>query len=195
MSKEFGKRIRQFREENAMTQDKLATKMGVTVSTLNRWENGANFPRSGNIANLANTLNISAKDFLDTSITDKTEISEINKANTLQLQLKAEQKAFEASIANHTKAVQTGDNYESAFSSLRNTSDALYNTKEQLSRSLWEENYKTMSDILNNLPKYLTDIGLKRLHDYLYYCLLREEESTTDEYKELLKQSEESTEE
>jgi DNA-binding transcriptional regulator YiaG len=44
MVEKSGEEIREFRSKMAMTQEELAHQLGVTVSTVNRWENGHTKP-------------------------------------------------------------------------------------------------------------------------------------------------------
>lgn len=80
----FAGKLKEIRTENALTQAELAEECGIATNTINRWENGANFPGYRNIANLANALKISALDFLDEDNTNKAEIKEIKKAYRMQ---------------------------------------------------------------------------------------------------------------
>jgi DNA-binding transcriptional regulator YiaG len=44
MVEKSGEEIREFRRKMTMTQEELAHQLGVTVSTVNRWENGHTKP-------------------------------------------------------------------------------------------------------------------------------------------------------
>lgn len=54
-----GTTIRQLREKNALTQNELADKIGVSAKAVSRWETGKGFPDISLIEPLAEALNIS----------------------------------------------------------------------------------------------------------------------------------------
>jgi transcriptional regulator with XRE-family HTH domain len=42
----FAIRLRRLREDAGLTQEQIATSLGVTVTTYYRWESGENFPKA-----------------------------------------------------------------------------------------------------------------------------------------------------
>lgn len=58
----LGLRIKEFREKNKYTQDKLAEKIGIDPKHLSRIENGRNFPSMETIEKLVMNLNITFQD-------------------------------------------------------------------------------------------------------------------------------------
>lgn len=56
----IGKRIRKFRRENNLTQEKLAEAVGVTYQSVSKWENGVTMPDLGMIGPLTRVLHVSA---------------------------------------------------------------------------------------------------------------------------------------
>lgn len=57
--------LRQARERALLTQDELAEKSGVTVSTISRLENGLQAARVSTIRKLAEAVGASADDLID----------------------------------------------------------------------------------------------------------------------------------
>lgn len=58
-----------------MSQEELAEKIGVNVATLSRWENNKNAPNSKNVQLLAEILNVSPEQIINTS---EPQIKELN---------------------------------------------------------------------------------------------------------------------
>lgn len=63
---DFGKRLREFREQKKLTQKEVAVKMGVSEQALSKWENGVCLPDVYHLKYLARVLNVSADCLLDT---------------------------------------------------------------------------------------------------------------------------------
>jgi len=57
-NKIFGARIKELREEQGLTQENLAEKIGVEYQTINRIENGVYFTNYNNLEKLANAFNV-----------------------------------------------------------------------------------------------------------------------------------------
>lgn len=58
-------RIREKRKEQRLTQQELADKAGVSLKTIQRWENGERSPRADEMNRLAEALKVSPGYFLD----------------------------------------------------------------------------------------------------------------------------------
>ncbi len=54
----LGKRIREIRKQNHLTQEQLAERIGIEIPSLSNIENGKNYPNSETIEKIANGLNI-----------------------------------------------------------------------------------------------------------------------------------------
>lgn len=61
----FGKRIKELRKRQGLTQEKLSEIMEVDPKTINRLENGYSFITYENLEKLASALNVEIKDFFD----------------------------------------------------------------------------------------------------------------------------------
>lgn len=68
MRKELGKRIKEFRKRAHITQEQLASSIGVTNRAVSNWESGANGVDVDLVPALCNALHISANDLLNTPI-------------------------------------------------------------------------------------------------------------------------------
>lgn len=55
----FGDRVAAAREHAAMTQEALAKRLGVRLTTLRKWENDVSEPRANRLSMLAGLLNVS----------------------------------------------------------------------------------------------------------------------------------------
>jgi transcriptional regulator with XRE-family HTH domain len=65
MSKdEFGKRLRQARRTQDITQEELAYSVGVKTSTISNFERGKNYPSVDVLIKVADSLNISIDSLL-----------------------------------------------------------------------------------------------------------------------------------
>ena len=58
----LGLRIKEFRERQKMTQDKLAEMVGVDPKHLSRIENGRNYPSIETLERIVNSLNVTFED-------------------------------------------------------------------------------------------------------------------------------------
>lgn len=70
MKYEIGNRIRKYRKESGLTQERLAEKINVTKSRVSNWEQGINRPDADVIGNICRALNVSPSDLLDVHLTD-----------------------------------------------------------------------------------------------------------------------------
>lgn len=70
MKYEIGNRIRKYRKESGLTQERLAEKINVTKSRVSNWEQGINRPDADVIGNICRALNVSPSDLLDIHLTD-----------------------------------------------------------------------------------------------------------------------------
>ena len=64
----IGKRIRQIRKEQGLTQQEFADKFNLTSATLSNWEQGKNYPNMSHMKMLNEQLGIDLTDFLPSSI-------------------------------------------------------------------------------------------------------------------------------
>lgn len=60
----MGKRIKELRKKNDLTQEKLAALLGVTDKAVSKWECGLTYPDLGLIIPLSRVLNVSADELL-----------------------------------------------------------------------------------------------------------------------------------
>lgn len=70
MKYEIGNRIRKYRKESGLTQERLAEKINVTKSRVSNWEQGINRPDADIIGKICRALNVSPSDLLDVHLTD-----------------------------------------------------------------------------------------------------------------------------
>ncbi len=54
----FGERLKNAREASGMSQDSLASRLGVKRSTVEKWESGKMHPRANRLQTLASLLNV-----------------------------------------------------------------------------------------------------------------------------------------
>jgi len=60
----FGKRLRQIRKQNNLTQQELADKVGLTKTSISCYESGTRTPTLDTLIDLANELNVELNYFL-----------------------------------------------------------------------------------------------------------------------------------
>lgn len=65
LSKLLGRRIKDLRKRNGMTQSVLAEIIGMETTNLCKLENGAQIPKEENIEKLAKALQVDVKDLFD----------------------------------------------------------------------------------------------------------------------------------
>ena len=65
LRKLFSARIRQLRKEKKLSQEKFAEKVGVSTTTVQRWERGEDAPEFDRLAMIAQTLDCPVKDLFD----------------------------------------------------------------------------------------------------------------------------------
>lgn len=58
MKKLFGKRLRELRNQNGLTQEKVAEYIGIKPENYSRLENGLSFPKPENIVKLSEIFNV-----------------------------------------------------------------------------------------------------------------------------------------
>lgn len=64
MNETIGNRIAKYRKQKGMTQEELASKLGVSSQAVSKWENDASCPDIGLLPLLCRTLGISADELL-----------------------------------------------------------------------------------------------------------------------------------
>jgi transcriptional regulator with XRE-family HTH domain len=58
--KDFGQRVRRLREKRGLTQDELATAIGVTIGIVSRYERNVHLPTADKVVALARVLHVTA---------------------------------------------------------------------------------------------------------------------------------------
>lgn len=86
----WNKRIRDLREDNDMTQDDLASQLGISKRTLLRYESGVSEPTISVLISLSLLFNVSVDYIIGTK--DTTEIDEISIKNELDSVIKSLEK-------------------------------------------------------------------------------------------------------
>lgn len=86
----WNKRIRDLREDNDMTQDDLASQLGISKRTLLRYESGVSEPTISVLISLSLPFNVSVDYIIGTK--DTTEIDEISIKNELDSVIKSLEK-------------------------------------------------------------------------------------------------------
>ena len=61
----FGKRLRELRKKNGLTQEELAEKLDIAERNISKIECGDNFPRPEKLIKLAKILNVSVQDLFN----------------------------------------------------------------------------------------------------------------------------------
>lgn len=61
----FGDNIRRLREERGMTQEQLASRLGVTRTAVTQWESGSTHPRMGSLEAMAALFGVRKSDIVD----------------------------------------------------------------------------------------------------------------------------------
>lgn len=61
----IGSFLRQLRKENALTQEELAEKFGVSSRSVSRWENGSTMPELEILVDLADFYHVDIKEIID----------------------------------------------------------------------------------------------------------------------------------
>ena len=65
LKKDFGKRLKELRKSQGLTQEQLAEKIGMDTQNLCKMENGSHFPQTKNLYKIAKVLDIEVKDLFD----------------------------------------------------------------------------------------------------------------------------------
>ena len=65
MVQDLGKRFRELRIKNDMSQDYVASALGVSMQAVSKWENGKSYPDISNLVPLSDLLHVSVDDLLD----------------------------------------------------------------------------------------------------------------------------------
>lgn len=76
--KGFGAKVRQYREALGLSQEQLAEKINVELSTISKIENGASFPSTKTLVNLFNFFEIHPIELFDFGIKNKAELKSKN---------------------------------------------------------------------------------------------------------------------
>lgn len=190
---QFSEKLKFYRNEKAFTQDGLAAKIGVTLSTLNRWENGANFPRCQNIVSLANALDINAADFLDSDNKNETEIAEIKKASILQ---EKENNAYTRARQSYQEIVIAGEVRKDGSPKIKNSTDAdginafkrqmqFVNDRDEALAYKYFSNVEAFNsdyEFMRDLFGKLSPIGREKVFRFIQKYLFMDDENLSDSF-------------
>lgn len=88
----LNQRLRYFRTSHKMTQETLASKLGVTRQTVSKWEKGLSVPDADTLNNIAGIFEISVIELLDSG-----ELSNENKTERSDSSQKPENTEFDES--------------------------------------------------------------------------------------------------
>ena len=190
----FKDKLKKLRTDKPLTQAELAEKCNIATNTINRWENGANFPGYRNIVNLANALEIDATDFLDEDNQNETEQDEIKKAARLQNQLKeatekakkAYTRAYESdrtlketpAETNRAKHNDAGDKALKDFIYLHETQHELL----VLRSAIDFDAFQTDADFMMDLFRKLSPVGRDKVFRFVQNYLFLDNENITQEF-------------
>lgn len=67
----IGKTIRKYRKEKGLTQEEMATRLGVTAPAVNKWENDIAYPETAKLIELGKLFNCSMDYLLREEVTEK----------------------------------------------------------------------------------------------------------------------------
>ena len=81
----IGKFIAKLRKEKSLTQQELATKLGVTDRAVSNWENGRRLPDYSLLKSISDTLDISINELLIGNRVDEKEVLEKADENIIKL--------------------------------------------------------------------------------------------------------------
>ena len=77
MQLDLGKRIRELRQRNRITQETLAEALGVTSQAVSRWEASGSYPDMENVPAIANYFGVSIDDLFGYDNNRETKINQI----------------------------------------------------------------------------------------------------------------------
>lgn len=118
---QLGEVIRKYRKMKNLTREKMAERLGVTASAVNKWENGASFPDITLLAPIARLLDIS----LDTLLSYQEELTaeEIN-AIICELDAMMKEMSYDEVLFRAKKKVEQYPNCEQLIGSIAAVLDA-----------------------------------------------------------------------
>lgn len=65
LKKKFGKKVQSLRLETGITQEQLASAMGLTIESISNIERGIYGPKFDNLEKIANVLGVAVRDLFD----------------------------------------------------------------------------------------------------------------------------------
>lgn len=217
----FGEKLKYWRTNKNFTQKNLAEKIGIAQQTINRWENGTAIPKSRNITQLAIALNIPVTSFWDESL-PAVQKEEIKRAVELDTKMKSFAADYDESgiVGESIKQLSNDDpafrniieksnkrNADTVKSLLQKRIDYISKKADLMKKTLscsTQEEFNSVNDDLRRLDEelpdyitgwlpYISDKGRSYIADIID-GMLHNPDYTTDECKELLKQTEKKTE-
>ena len=72
IKKQFGKKVKYYRELRGITQEALAEKIGVNINSMSYIERGINFIKAGTLDNICKALEVTPKELFDFDYIPKT---------------------------------------------------------------------------------------------------------------------------
>mgnify|MGYP003174390057 CR=1 FL=1 len=177
MSNNISKKIKELREQNNITQNKLANDLFIKQQTVAQWENGSRALKADSIISLAKYFNVSTDYLLGLTENTSTNISEIGISNktgfstlTVEniLNLSAEHKIILDKIIN---LYQTDSIYNKLVEDEELTYNTIDNADELNGKFIFKDEYSKLLlfeikyiffDIIRNLSDYNKMIELKK---------------------------------
>jgi transcriptional regulator with XRE-family HTH domain len=145
---EFSERLKKLRIDNGLKQNEVASYVGVTAATYNRYEKGLSTPKAESIINLANFFNVTP-DYLmvgDTDSLERFEMSIGDRIREKRKELKFTQKELAEKIGKTESTIQKYETnvVEPSFSVLHKLSQALKNNGK--TTCIWRSGRKTITN-------------------------------------------------
>ena len=103
----FGRRLRQFRVKNHLTQEALAERIDTATSSVSHLENGTHMPSLRTLIKLCNVLNIGVDDLLADSLPVKSAHLDSDIAELLEDCTPSEKQIFKEIIITTKKTLRT----------------------------------------------------------------------------------------
>lgn len=207
----FGEKLKNLRIAKNLKQSELGAKIGCSQQAIARWEKQSTIPSRRNIILLCDALNIRVSDFFNGVSLTEPEIKEVERAALSQKETEREEVAnigwnFGMRIVEKQKkdyfahAIPLYKRYKTMISEEEKLLEKIAtvdNTATDDILTMLEKSKEELNGIIESMLGtellFLDSAAYPKLQEF-FDELLSNPDYTTDEYKELLKQSEESTE-
>ena len=182
----IGEKIKQFRQKNGITQERLAEYLNITYQSISKWENNNALPDITLVVPIANFFGVTTDELFDrTSDMQEDEIEALSRRD-YDLAQNLNKESIRERVTMWREAVQK---YPGNFRCLKNLAWALFHTLDRIFEEReYQQNARELISVCERILRDCTDVGFREsaiqilVYTYSYPFLEVADEEKAAEY-------------